>query len=486
MKFMERVRAAGKILRAKESPAAGIAVGTSQLRDGNRLGPWNGIYDWFVPRQVNPNLYEAMREALSPIDGGINRLVTMDGIIAVEGENDAIVQEIDTWMRNVRVNDMETGFQAFKDGLGNETYEQGFGIGEFIADAKGRDIIALRVADSKGVCFRRTAEKFEGYYRAPARTSGRGDGTDRVEQILRNSYGVMSTGDLADAGFTPLNLNACVYQSIHNEADNPYGTSIMRSMEFVARILLTIENATEQTWNRFGDPPLSVTYKTKNRSLKPADLEARKTTIATSLATTLAAKRSGNSAEFVQAIGADDELTISVIGAQDKIIEIEMPARHMLEQIVAKLGLPSWMLGYHWSTAERLAESQGIIVLQESNTRWARSEPTYTRVVRTMLQLRGRTWKPKDWQLVQRLPNLADELKRAQAEFLRAQTQLMLSGALNPNNPAADGDSAPAKQLRHAIDSMSAKLVGMDSDARRNLMADPTAIDNLVNEALGW
>ena len=40
---------------------------------------------------------------------------------------------------------------------------------------------------------------------------------------------------------------------------------------------------------------------------------------------------------------------------------------------------------------------------------------------------RGRTWKPGDWELTQTLPNLMDEAKRAQADFLRAQTALMLN-----------------------------------------------------------
>lgn len=460
--------------------AAGMSTG-GQFRTGTGLGLWSGISDWFVPRQVNPHLYEALREAIAPIDGAINRMTTVDGILAVEGDNDALVQEITDWMDNIQVNDLECGFQAFADSLGNEKYEQGFALGEFIVDAKQRDVVALRVADSKGVLFRR-GEKFEAYYQPPARAAVRGDGTDRVEQILRNTYGAATTGELMGQGFKPLDLSRVVYQSIHNEADNPYGVSLMRSMEFVATILLQIQNATGQVWQRYGDPSLSLIYKTSNRKITGTDLDARRNALAADLAKVLDAKRKGNSLDLVAALAADDEIKIEVIGAQDKVIEIEMPARHMLEQIVAKTGLPSWMLGFHWSTAERLAESQGIIVLQESQTRFARTKPALKRVIETMLRLRGRTWKPGDWDLVQRLPNLADELKRAQAEFLRAQTELMLSGVITPGVNSAAGQGRDADKHMARLRAIANKIVGFGPEQRILLLGDDDAIDRLIAE----
>lgn len=462
----------------KEAIASG-----SVLRAGSGLGPWNGLATWYLPRKVNPSLYEALREAVAPIDGAINRMVTMDGIIRVQGDNDALVAEIDDWLRNVPVNDLQRGLQTFKDALGNEVYEQGCGIGEYITDTKGRDIIGLRVADSKGILFRRTAQAFECWYAPPATPTFRGDGTDRVEQLLRGSYGNMTSTQIQNAGYARVPLDRIIYQSLNNEADDPYGVSLLRGMEFVSQILLAIQNATEQVWRRYGDPPLSLTYKTKNRKLTSADLQDRQAKLANDLSNALNAKRQGNTADFVQAIGADDELVITVIGAQDKVIEIEAPARHVLEQIVAKTGLPSWMLGFHWSTAERLAESQGNIVIQESRTRWARCEPAYTGMVANLLRMRGRTWQRGDWQLVQDLPNLADVLKQAQSDFLRAQTELMLRGG-QPVDPVTGREAEADKALQAQIDRIAGKLVGIDADALRKMAADPTCIDALIAEAM--
>ncbi len=199
-----------------------------------------------------------------------------------------------------------------------------------------------------------------------------------------------------------------------------------------------------------GDPPLNVVYKTKNRSLKEAELNTRKTTIANNIAAVMRAKRSGNSAEFVNAIGADDDITITVIGAQDQMIDMDVPARHMVDQVTAKFGLPGWMLGVPSSSVQGQSEAQCNIVLQESQTRWASTAPALTRIIETLLRLRGRTWKPGDL----------------------------------PASTGGAGD--PSKQLQSAIDRMSAKLMGMDLDTRRSLMADPSGVQRLIDEAMGW
>ena len=64
---------------------------TALMRGGNALGPFADVLGDHVPRVVNPWLYEAIREAIGPVDGAINRLITMDGILRVRGGNDALV-----------------------------------------------------------------------------------------------------------------------------------------------------------------------------------------------------------------------------------------------------------------------------------------------------------------------------------------------------------------------------------------------------------
>ncbi len=402
-------------------------------------GPWTNVLSDWVAREVAPRLYEALREAIPPIDAAINRLVTLDGIIRARGDNGKLVAEIEDFIENVPVNDLQTGMQTFYALQGNEMYEQGCTVGEFRFEKNGRDIERLWVADSKGIYFRRADGGIETWYSPPSADRGRKDGTDQVERVLRNSYRTSDVLEKLTAyGYRQLDPARIVYGGFNNEADGPYGVSLMRSMEFCARVLLTIDNSTLQTWERFGNPSFDVLYKTKAR-LAPEDLETRRKTIADNLSAAMAAKRAGNAVDFVNAVAKDDDLTLKVIGHDNQVLEIEQPARHVLEQIVSKTGLPSWMLGFHWSTAERLAQAQGVMVLQESKTRFAGRLAGLNRIVETMLRARGRTWKRGDWELYQELPNLQDIVAQAQANFLNMQAEMMGRGTgIDPTAPAPD------------------------------------------------
>lgn len=409
----------------KSVDSGGIAA---SIREVDSMGAWSGVLGKWQPRSRSPYLLEALREAIPILDGGIGRMVTMDGIIEVEGGNDALVQEIEEWMRNVPVNDLETGFQAFYTAHGAEHYEQGVGVGEIVMDKRGREVEGLRVADSKGIFFAREDGVLHTLYRAPdPDPDRRADGLGKIEQLMRGTVRGDLMAGLRTIGYVDLDPRQLVYALHKPEADNPYGTSILRSMPFVAQILLKMENASGRAWERFGDPSFHVHYSTKNRKIDSAEARKRANTIATDLAKALAGKARGNSVDLATAAAADDEVTVEVIGAEGLVLEIEQPARHMLEQIVAGFGLPPWMLGITWSQAAGIGEQQSVVVLQESQTRFAVRKPQLRRPIEAMLRARGRTWKPRDWDIVQRLPNLMDEAKRAQAAFLRAQTAMMLN-----------------------------------------------------------
>jgi hypothetical protein len=158
-------------------------------------------------------------------------------------------------------------------------------------------------------------------------------------------------------------------------------------------------------------------------------LDARRNAIAANIARTMDAKRKGNSVDFVQALGRDDDLKIDVIGASMQALSIELPARHVLEQILAKFRIPSWMLGFQWNTSDRASDGQVEMALGAAKVRWEARRPYLNRLIATLLRLRGRSWSPGDWALVQETPNLRDVVKNAQADFLRAQTAMMLASA---------------------------------------------------------
>lgn len=364
-----------------------------QLRPSDGQGVFTKYFSSYIPRKVEADFYEFLREAIPIIDAAIKRLISLDGHIVVKGNKGALVDEIQEWTDNVAVNDIQKGVQAYHQNLTNEAFEQGFGIGEFVTNKERTDIVGLRVADSKFIKYKRTETGIDIYQK----------GNDDVDYRLLN----------------PVNL---MYFSIDNENQNPNGTPLMRSCEFVSKILATIQNSILNVWERFGDPSFSIIYKTSKRD--GVDLASRRKTIEDEFSTAIKAKREGKSADFVRAIDTNSDIVIKIIGADGQVLDLDIPARHVLEQIIAKTGLPPWMLGMHWSTTERLSNAEAEMLLADVATRQAAKKPLFTNLIKTMLLLRGRSWKKGDWWLEWGQVNLHDVVQQAQARFLNAQADM--------------------------------------------------------------
>jgi SPP1 gp7 family putative phage head morphogenesis protein len=429
------------------------------VRAAMTLGPWDAMLHSFVPQMVNPYFYEALRKAMPLLDGGIDKLIVLDGLVRFEGKDQGLCDEIDAAMRELPVDDMETGLQSAYRLMGNEIYEQGLSIAECVMDSRGRKLNGVRTADSKGLLARRNElGNIEWYYRPPSwEISVHRNGTDYTEVVLRNNIVNITPGYLNQLNYAKLDDSLLVYNSYSPESNNPYGVSLLRSIEFVSQNLLRIQNATGRAWDRFGDPAFQLTYKTKNRALKQPDLDKRRNQLAADLSNTLAAKRNGNSADFVQAIGADDEVTINVIGGKGEVMEIQLPAQHMVEQILAKVPIPGWMIGLTEAQAGRMADQQSEMALMESKVRFERRLPALNTIVKRWLRGEGITWKDGAWTIVQELPNLRDVMKQAQARFLNAQADMMTQGRMGSmQSPptgvtaAQGGDPNAAKGLRVA------------------------------------
>jgi hypothetical protein len=388
----------GYNIHFSKAPAKAVQTTQSdwQLRPRDGQGPYTSYFSNYIARKVDPSFYEFLREAIPIIDGAINRLVVLDGHLEVTGENEALVEEIQEWVYNVPVNDIQKGLQAFHQNFTNEAFEQGFALGEFVTDKKRTDIVGLRVADSKYIQFKRSQAGLDMYQR-----------TDN------------------DPDWRLLNPSNLLYFSIGNENQNPCGIPLMRSCEFVSKILATMHNSLLNVWERFGDPSFSIVYKTSRRDGN--DLKERRNTIQSEFDKSIRAKREGKSADFVRAIDKDSDIQIAVIGADGQILELEVPARHVVEQIIAKTGLPPWSLGLQWSTTERLADNQAELLLADISTRQAAKLPHFYNLIRTLLLLRGRTWKKGDWKLEWAQVNLRDVLKQAQARFMNAQADMYYS-----------------------------------------------------------
>jgi len=95
--------------------------------------------------------------------------------------------------------------------------------------------------------------------------------------------------------------------------------------------------------------------------------------------------KNGTVRDFV-AVG---DVQIKVIGGEAPILNSEVPVRQILEQLVAKTGLPPFLLGLNWSTTERMSTQQADLLTSELWALRRTVEPVVRKICRTFLMLEG-------------------------------------------------------------------------------------------------
>ena len=112
------------------------------------------------------------------------------------------------------------------------------------------------------------------------------------------------------------------------------------------------------------------------------------------------------------------DVSIKVIGADNQILDSEVPVRQLLEQMVAKLSVPPFLLGLSWSSTERMASQQCDILTSELEWYRALLTPVIDKICRMFLRMSGYDDSVEiEWSNI----NLQDETELAQARLWRAQ-----------------------------------------------------------------
>lgn len=411
--------------RGRKEASELLVLPNRQSRPRDAQGAFSGAFNTFVARKVSGDFYELMREAVPYLDGGINRLVSLMGHIKIVGNNRELVERIKEWAFNVPIDDgtpgvTHQGLQALLQIMMNEAFEQGFVVAEWVANKERNDIRAIYVNDSKTIKFKR--EKTNDLSIHQRVDSDQGDG-----KLLK-----------------PGNL---MYFALNPEAGNPYGTSVMRSCEIVSKTHATIMNTIGLTTARWGDPSFLVKYKAAVAKSE-GDLKKIRDDLTTDFNNFMAAKKAGNAADFISATSTTGDLTISVIGQDGQVLDLEIPIKFVAENLLAKMGLAPWMVGIFSGTVQGLADAQVGVLMADILTRQGLISPMVYRLIRTWLTLQGITYKPGDWGIEWEQVQLNNIYQVAQAEFLRAQARMMdPTSAPKPDDSGDPADPAADKSL---------------------------------------
>ena len=89
------------------------------------------------------------------------------------------------------------------------------------------------------------------------------------------------------------------------------------------------------------------------------------------------AGRQGAVRDFV-AVG---DVDIKVIGADSQVLDSEVPVRQILEQLIARTGIPPFLLGLSWSSTERMSAQQADLLTSEITAIRRSLEPAVRRGV---------------------------------------------------------------------------------------------------------
>ena len=189
------------------------------------------------------------------------------------------------------------------------------------------------------------------------------------------------------------------------------GTSLLRGLPFVSGILMQIYQTIGINWERVGNVRFAVTYKPSGDSDR-AYAKERAQQIAKEWGRAM--QPGAGVSDFVS-VG---DVNVKVIGADNQILDSNVPVRQMLEQIVAKLGIPPFLLGLSWSTTERMSVQQTDILTSELESYRCVLNPAIAKICSLWLRMHGFDGGFHiEWGNI----NLQDELDLAQARLTNAQ-----------------------------------------------------------------
>lgn len=364
-----------------------------QLRNGS-LHPF-GAMRGFVPLGGGEErVYREMREAIPVLDAAVVKMVRLCGGFQVKCRSAEAQQKLNGFLQMMPCGRGQMGIESFLSGYLDSLLTYGRAVGELVV-AGGK---------LRAVCW--------------------GDVTGLEVQESDNALNTVLWGMDEHGLMRPLPYqHLLLFTTWHPEPAHPYGVSLFRGMPFLAEILLKIYNTIGSNWERAGNVRYSVICK-GGEDLDPAMAQERGKAVAAEWARAMEDSKNGTVRDFV-AVG---DVEIKVIGGEAPILDSEVPVRQILEQLVAKTGLPPFLLGLSWSTTERMSTQQADLLTSELWALRRAVEPAMRKICQTYLALEGLDNRVEIlWDDI----SLQDITQEAQAELYRAQAEKYRSDAAN-------------------------------------------------------
>lgn len=348
--------------------------------------PFASLENYLPFRSAEYELYNSLREALPIIDGAIGKLVRLTGDFSVKCNNTETEQKLRNFLQSVNVNGCSTGINSFLTAYLDQLLTYGQAVGEIVTDKYSFDIAALYNGSLKDISIK--------------------SGENPLEIVVCKN----------DCNKTPLPYQDLIaFSMLNKEPGRLKGNSILKGLPFVSSVLLKIFNSIGTNFERMGNVRFAVTYKPDgNAPFTNTREQVRQ--IADEWSKAMHSR--DGVCDFVCA----GDVSIKVIGADNQVIDCDVPIKHMLEQIVAKLAIPPFLLGLSWSSTERMSSQQTDILTSELEYYRQQLNPVIRKICTVWMRLNGRN---EDFEIVWDNINLQDEVELAQARLYNAQAQAL-------------------------------------------------------------
>lgn len=328
-------------------------------------------------------VYDAIREAVPVVSAAVDKIIRLVGGFEVECVDHRAEKELSDFLKNVPTGIASNGMQSFLGSYLDSLLMYGTAVGEMVLTKSG-EIAGLCNAPLNGIELIKTDDPF------------------KCAVAVRESNGKLKEVRYPERIFVTAS---------NPTADHPEGRSLLDGLPFVTSVLMKIFDSIGTNFERVGNLRYAVTYKPSNESDAAFGAD-RATEIAREWSEAMSDK------EGVRDFVAVGDVDIKVIGADNQTLECEIPVRQMLEQIVAKTGLPPFMLGLSWSTTERMSSQQADMLTTELEYYRGLLVRVAERICRAFLRSRGYTC---NFQIKWSDITLQDEVEQARARLLRAQ-----------------------------------------------------------------
>jgi hypothetical protein len=333
-------------------------------------------------------LYQRLRYAVPIIDAALSKIIRLTGSYTVTASDQRVQKQLDAFVQQVPCDLSGQSLQCFTDRFLDSLLTCGNALGEILLDQRCGCITGLHCARPDLVTLQPDAKGGRQFY---LRTT---DGTTEAQPLPH-----------------PERL---LFSALHPPAGQIYGMSVLHGTPALCNILLRIYTCIGQNYDRIGNIRYAVTYHPSDDPTERAYTAERAQTIAKEWSAGMRCSADGEVRDFICAGDVD----IKVIGAENPLLDTEIPVRQLLEQIVSKLSIPPFLLGLNWSSTERMSTQQADILTSELEYYRRLLTPVIRQISTAFLRTIGSTAEVTvEWENI----NLQDETELALARLHTAQ-----------------------------------------------------------------